>query len=67
MDKSTVICNNILKVIKESENPVSTTDIASKLNKSWHTIDRYCLKLQLAGEIYGFRVGKMNLWIVKND
>jgi biotin operon repressor len=52
----------ILSLLKNSENPLSTSDISSKLETSWHTIERNCLMLQISGNVVGFRVGKMNLW-----
>jgi len=59
------ISSSIIEAVKESEIPISTTDISKKINKSWHTIDRHCLKLQLEGRITGFKVGNMNLWAIK--
>jgi hypothetical protein len=56
----------ILQVISESENPVSTREISLKLERSWHSIQYRCLRLQLSGRIHGFRVGRMNLWQIKN-
>jgi len=55
----------MVKLIRESKNPLSTSDLANYLNKAWHTIDRACLMLQINGKIEGFRVGKMNLWRLK--
>ena len=59
------IFDSILITIKETKNPISTTDISKKINKSWHTVDRHCLKLQLLDKIHGFKVGNMNLWTLK--
>lgn len=56
---------DIIKLIKSSENPLSTSDLTLALNKAWHTIDRTCLMLQIDDKIVGFKVGKMNLWRVK--
>jgi Mn-dependent DtxR family transcriptional regulator len=56
---------DIVKLIKSSENPLSTSDLSAKLEKAWHTIDRTCLMLQIDGKIDGFKVGKMNLWRAK--
>lgn len=52
----------IVSLLKNSENPLSTSDLVLQTEKSWHTIDRTCLMLQIDGKILGFRVGKMNLW-----
>ena len=56
---------SILKLLKESKNPVSTREIALKINKAWHTIDRHCLKLQLTDEIEGTRMSNINFWRIK--
>lgn len=55
---------DILKILGESDKPVSTSDLAEKLGKAWHTIDRACLMLQFEKKIEGFRIGRMNLWRV---
>ena len=56
------IRNSILKIVQESQNPLSTQEIGSKINRAWHSIQMHCLKLQLEGKIDGFKVGNMNLW-----
>lgn len=55
----------IVKELKSLENPLSTSDLALRLKKAWHTIDRTCLMLQIDGKVEGFKVGKMNLWRIK--
>jgi len=60
--KNKLLRSKILSLIKNSKIPLSTSDIARKLKKAWHTIDRNCLKRQIENKILGFRVGKMNLW-----
>lgn len=55
----------IIKNLRESENPLSTSDLTVQLDRAWHTIDRVCLMLQIEGKIQGFKVGKMNLWKIK--
>ena len=52
----------IIDLLKNSENPLSTSDLVVKFGKAWHTIDRTCLMLQIDGKVQGFKVGKMNLW-----
>ncbi|MBU0907018.1 MAG: hypothetical protein KKD18_05920 [Nanoarchaeota archaeon] len=54
----------IVDLLKNSENPLSTSDLAVEFDKAWHTVDRTCLMLQIDGKIQGFKVGKMNLWRV---
>ncbi len=55
----------VIKELRNSENPLSTSDLALKLGKAWHTIDRACLMLKIENKLDGFRVGKMNLWRIK--
>ena len=55
----------ILKLLRQSKTPISTTDISSNLNISWHSVQIRCLKLQMQNKINGFRIGKMNLWEIK--
>lgn len=57
--------SEILALIKNSNVPVSTSDIMAHLGKAWHTIDRACLMLQIESKLDGFKVGKMNLWRLK--
>jgi hypothetical protein len=47
---------------KTKDRPLSTSDLSFSLKKAWHTIDRACLMLQVAGKIDGLKIGKMNLW-----
>lgn len=54
---------SILKYIKDNfPRPVSTREISENLGIAWHTADRYCLKLQLAGKIAAFTIGKATAW-----
>jgi hypothetical protein len=53
---------DIFREIKATDKPLSTSDLAFRLGKAWHTIDRACLMLQIDGKIDGFKIGKMNLW-----
>ncbi len=62
---SASIRNDILKHIENSEKPVSTQEIGLKIGRAWHSIQNYCLNLQLEGKITGFKVGNMNLWIAR--
>jgi len=61
------IKGDILKELSNTDKPLSTSDLAHILNKAWHTIDRACLMLQIDGKVDGFKVGKMNLWRLKNE
>ena len=55
----------VINILENSENPISTTDLCLKIGRAWHSVNTHCLRLQLAGKINGFRVGKMNLWMKK--
>ena len=59
------LSEHILKELKTSENPLSTSDLTFKLKKAWHTIDRACLMLQIEEKVDGFKIGKMNIWKIK--
>lgn len=63
--KNLLLKENIVEILKKSENPKSTSDLAAQLDKAWHTIDRTCLMLQIDNRINGFKIGKMNLWRIK--
>jgi hypothetical protein len=67
--KSTInrndIKENILEILRNSEKPISTAEISSRLGKSWHTIIRYCLDLELEGKIFKFEIGRIAVWQVK--
>lgn len=69
MEKSTnnrqKIFDSILGALKGVNMPISTTDISKKISKSWHTTDRHCLKLQILGKLNGFKIGNVNVWVIK--
>lgn len=56
------IKEEIIDVLSKSQNPISTNDICLKLERSWHSIQTNCLRLQIEGRIHGFRAGRLNLW-----
>ncbi|MFH1682492.1 MAG: hypothetical protein ABIA37_01725 [Candidatus Woesearchaeota archaeon] len=53
---------DIFRLIKNSPRPISTLEIAHKLNIAWHTADRHCLKLQLKKQVDFFTIGKATAW-----
>lgn len=55
----------ILKILNEADKPLSTQEIASQLDKSWHTIIRHCLDLEIKEKIYKFNMGRISAWQVK--
>lgn len=67
--KSTInrtnIKNQILKILQNSKKPLSTSEIAQKSNKSWHTIVRYCLDLEVENKISKFSMGRISAWQIK--
>ena len=63
--KNQKLKEDIVRILNQSDNPKSTSDISFLLDKAWHTIDRTCMMLQIGGKLDGFKVGKMNLWRVK--
>ncbi|MBM3234647.1 HTH domain-containing protein [Candidatus Pacearchaeota archaeon] len=67
--KSTIkrsdIKEKILDMLENSKKPLSTAEIASNLGKSWHTVIRYCLDLEIEGKIFKFELGRIAAWQVK--
>ncbi|MBD3313413.1 hypothetical protein GF345_03140 [Candidatus Woesearchaeota archaeon] len=57
----------VLKILEKSDRPVSTRDLALRIERSWHSVQHHCFRLQIAGKIDGFRVGRMNLWVIKKQ
>lgn len=55
----------ILNFLSKNEVPKATQEIASELDKPWHSIQTRCLQLQISGKVLGFRVGRINLWQIK--
>jgi hypothetical protein len=62
MSIGTKIQKDILDYMERQKRPVSTREIGLGIGRAWHSIQNHCLRLQLAGQINGFRVGNMNLW-----
>jgi hypothetical protein len=59
------IDQQILNVLKDSENPISTRDLALKIGRAWYSVQTHCLKLQVKGKIKGFNVTNINVWELK--
>ena len=57
--------NDILNVLKKSGTPLSTADIAKELGKTWHTIIRHCLMLEMDNKVTKITVGRLSIWMVK--
>ena len=62
----------ILKVLKESSEPVSTYELAKKVGISWSTANTHCYKLKDAGKIDNKEIvqkigaGKKVIWFLKD-
>lgn len=65
MKRGEAIQREILKTIRNSNRPVSTREIAMKISVSWHPVMNHCLRLQLAGKIECFTIGKSTAWVIK--
>ena len=59
------IKESISKIIEEAGKPISTAEIAEKLNRSWHTIIRYCLDLENEDKLIKLEIGRINIWQIK--
>ena len=55
----------IIEILQKESQPISTQDIAERLARPWHSIQTRCLRLQIEGEVNGFRIGRINLWQIK--
>lgn len=53
----------IISTLRSNTSPLSTQDIATKVNHHWSTVQNRCLRLQNKGKIGGFRVGRVNIWV----
>ncbi|MBT4539152.1 HTH domain-containing protein [Candidatus Woesearchaeota archaeon] len=56
------VAKQIVRLLNASKQPISTREIAEKLNIAWHTADRNCLKLQLKKKVDCFTIGKATAW-----
>lgn len=56
----------IIKLLKRQIHPISTREISIDTKLSWHTVINHCLRLQMAGKVYGYKIGNLNVWEVKN-
>ena len=61
----------ILKLLKESSEPISTYEIAKKVGISWSTANTHCYKLKDAGKVDSKEIvqkigaGKKVVWFMK--
>jgi len=61
------IDGDIISVLSQLDRPVSTEEIAREIDREWHTVHKYCHILESKGKINGFRVGRMNLWVIEEE
>ena len=59
------IDEDIVKILQASIIPISTRDIALRINRAWHSVQGHCLRMQLAGKINGYRISNLNVWEIK--
>ena len=59
------IDKEILRLLNQLDRPASTEEIARRINRAWHSVQKYCHILKSEGKINGFRVGIMNLWVIE--
>jgi hypothetical protein len=63
--KEDEVTTEIVKSLSNSVNPKSTQEIADEIKHPWHSVQTRCLRLQINGQVIGFRVGRINLWQIK--
>jgi len=61
------IDDDILKIIKSSDRPVSTREISLRTKRAWHSIKEHCLELKNQGKIKDFKFGNNTVWMIDND
>ena len=59
------IDRDILKILTISKRPISTRDLALKINRAWHSVQTHCLILQLKGKVNGYKISNINVWELK--
>ena len=58
------IDKDILRILNQLNRPASTDEIAQRIDRAWHSVQKYCHILESEGKIRGFRVRRMNLWVI---
>ena len=57
----------IMGFLKKQLHPISTRGISINVRLSWHTVINHCLRLQMAGKVNGYKIGNLNVWMIKDD
>ncbi|MFH1770602.1 MAG: hypothetical protein ABH828_03520 [archaeon] len=65
MKRSKIIQRDILRFLSDKKIPVSTREIALKIDRAWHSVQLNCLKLQLENRVEGIQIGNINAWMRK--
>ena len=58
--------SKILALIKK-EKIVTSSEVASSLNVSWNTAEKYLLELVIVGKINRIKKVGVNLWMLKTE
>ncbi|MBU2496958.1 MAG: winged helix-turn-helix transcriptional regulator [Nanoarchaeota archaeon] len=61
-DKS-AIKTKILEIAKKQKGVITTSEIASELNISWNTAEKYLLELTLEGKLEKLKKVGANIWL----
>jgi DNA-binding Lrp family transcriptional regulator len=61
------IDTKILDLLNSEPRPISTRELAIKAKLSWHTVINHCLRLQIKGRLDGYKIGNINVWIIKKE
>ena len=64
--KGLIVQERILDALKE-ESPLSTRQLALKLNLSWHTVQQHCLHLSLKKKLSNFELAGSYIWLVSES
>jgi hypothetical protein len=56
----------IIDFLKKQHHPISTREISINIRLSWHTVINHCLRLQMTGKVYGYKIGNLNVWVIKD-
>jgi len=61
------IQKRIIEFMKREAKITTTSEIASKLDISWNTAEKYLLELTLQGKIERIKKLGVNLWVLKKS
>ncbi len=61
--KGLLVQSRVLDALKE-ESPLSTRQLALKLNLSWHTVQQHCLQLFIKKKLKHFELAGSYIWLL---